>query len=165
MARCRSEESRSLMSKNEWKIGCVTSIWTKRRFRHHPFHLLLEVEPVVVTEVVEDDEAALEQVRAQPGRFGVAERTRSPGSDMYADRVVHQFRVVEREDVRPVDVRRRRRQVVERSSSGGCRRSGSRAPTAARGRRRGGRRTRRSRWHSEAGRTPACRRSRCCRCV
>src|SRR5262245_39758154 len=76
------------------------------RFRQHAAHLILEVGPgpFLFAEVVENDEAAFLEIRAEALGFLVG---RHPVArlDHVGDRIVEQLRIVERQDVRPVDPR------------------------------------------------------------
>ncbi len=101
-----------MISKNAWKIGCVMSRSKNARLRQHAQHLRLEVAPVLVAEVVDDDEAALLQVRAQARRLLVGH---DPGAGLahVRDRVLEQLRIVERQDVRFVRVRVQVAQLVQ----------------------------------------------------
>src|SRR5580765_6189703 len=81
------------------------------RTRNGALDVRLHVRPAlagaavaVVTEVVEDEEAALFQVRREPFRFLVGHRPET-GLRHVGDRVVHQHRVVQREHVAAVRMR------------------------------------------------------------
>src|SRR6185503_15629412 len=71
------------------------------RLGQHDPHLFLQVVPVIPAEVVEDDEASLEQVgperRRLFGRYRPESWFRHVG-----DRIVEQLRVRQREDIRSV---------------------------------------------------------------
>ena len=80
--------------------------------RQHAPHLLLEVVPVLLAEVVEDEESALGQVGAQALGFGVGQRPEARLRHV-GDRVAVQLGVVEREDVAVVEVRAQQRDLLQ----------------------------------------------------
>ena len=80
--------------------------------RQHSSHLRLEVEPVVPREVIEDDEAALEQIVTQAQHFLVG---RAPVSRLaeIRDGILEQLGIVEREDVAVLRANAQRGQLAE----------------------------------------------------
>ena len=82
----------------------------ERLRRQRALHLLLEVVPVFLTEVVEDHEAALRQVGAQAGDLGVAHRPEA-GFGHVGHRVVPEIRIVEGENRALVEVRTQQRDL------------------------------------------------------
>ena len=80
----------------------------------HAPHVVFEVLPAAAAaesraadlEVVDDDEAALLEVLAQRGRFVVGHLP-PPDFDDVGDGILEQFRIVERQAVDLLDVRRR----------------------------------------------------------
>src|SRR5437588_1015644 len=74
------------------------------RLRQRAQHLRLEVAPVAVPEVVDDEEAAFEQEGAQVRRFLRRHRPR-PGFAEVRDGIPEQLRTVERQDIGLLGVR------------------------------------------------------------
>src|ERR1041385_2016257 len=80
--------------------------------RQHPAHLRLEVVPVRPDEVVHEEEAALLQVRAEPGHFLLVRRPVARLAEI-GERELEQLRVVERQDGAAVGAHPHRGQLLE----------------------------------------------------
>ena len=80
-----------------------------------PAHVRLEVRPAgaakVVTEIVEDDESALEQIRTHARRFAIGHRPKA-GFGHVRDRILQELGIIERDGVALVDVRPQRRDLA-----------------------------------------------------
>ena len=88
----------SLIWKNASKIRCALSRRDEPAVGQHPAHLRLEVGPLRgAVEVLEDREAALQQVGAKRLGFAVGQvpEARLPHE---RDRILEQLRIVERQD-------------------------------------------------------------------
>ena len=117
-----------LSPKNDWKIGCDTSSRMKSCSGSTQLHLRHQVLPLgVAVEVVEDDEAAFEEIGAQVRGLGLVGRPVA-GLGHVDDGILEDARIVEIEDVAAVQMDAHVGDVVEDGGEVPIGRRDSRAP-------------------------------------